>query len=167
MPATVGVTYLETLTAVHTVTGTFISSSDPTVTTALSGESLTLTASTTPPVTKVASGTATMTAGAVTLDLTALSGLTADETISFSGLKVQFAFFRSPSTNANVLTVGKGASNGYGLSAAGGAWSVALDPDSSVLRRIEDTAPDVAGGAKTIDIAGTGSQTVEYILIAG
>lgn len=167
MALALGVTYQEILIAVHTLTGTFISGSDNTYTTSLSGEgSTTYTSSTSVPVTKIASGTATMSGGAATIDLTALTGL-AGEAITFLGLKVQFAFFRAPSTNANVLAVSQGASDAYGLDAAGGTWLVRLDPDSSVLRRIANSAEDVASDAKTIDIAGTGSQTLEYILIAG
>jgi hypothetical protein len=167
MSQSVGVTWALTLSALHTITGTFISSANPDITTAVTDESLTLNSGSTPPVTKVASGTVALVAGAATLDLTALDGLTADETVDFTGLKVQFAFFRAPSSNANLITVGKGVSNGYGLDAAGTAWSVPLDPDALDLRRIPDTAPNVAAGAKEIDIAGTGTQTLEYILIAG
>ncbi len=167
MPATIGVTWQGILSAVHTVTGTFISSGDATLTTALSSESLVLNAGTTPPVTKIASGSKALSSGSGTLDLTSLPGLTADETVTMLGLKVQFLILRNKSTNANVMTVSKGASNGYGLNAAGGSWSIPLDPNAIAIYRIPDSAPDVASGARTIDIAGTGSQELEYIVVAG
>jgi hypothetical protein len=121
MALSLGVTHQAILTAVHTLTGTFISSGDNTYTTALSGEgSTTYTSSSSVPVTKIASGTATLSGGALTIDLTSLTGL-AGEAITFSGLKVQFAFFRNPTSSANNITVGRGATNGYGFDAAGGS----------------------------------------------
>lgn len=165
---TVGLTYHLILSAVHTITGQFISGSDDTLTTAVSGEgSSTYTASTTVPVTKVASGTKALSSGTATLDLTALPGITADETITFSGLKVQFVFLRNLSTNANKISITKGASNGYCFDAGETTQTIILDPGACCFFRIPDSAPDVGSGKKTLDLAGTGAQVLEYILIAG
>lgn len=167
MALALGVTHQNLLTAIHTLTGTFISSGDNTYTTALAGEgSTSYTSSSSVPVTKIASGEVALSGGAVTIDLTALTGF-AGETITFLGLKVQFWFFRNKSGNANKMSVTKGATNGYSMDVAAASWTVQLDPNASAFFRVPDTAPDVAAGAKNIDVAGTGSQALEYILIAG
>jgi hypothetical protein len=128
--------------------------------------SATLTGSSTPPVTKVSAFQQALTAGAATIDLTSLpdeDGVAA--AVTFSGLKVQWAHFENPSTNANSITISEGASNGYEL--AGNAWTVTLDPGEQVVYLGNDTSPDVSGTTKNIDLAGTGTQALNVTLIAG
>ncbi len=168
MSSSISLSYNSQLTVVETLNGAYVSGSDNTVTFTGLNESGTLSGSTTPPVTKHAIFSKAMTAGAATIDLTALPGQTADETIDLSGLKVQALKFKNKSTNANKITIAKGASNGYGLNSAGDTWSITLDPNQSVGPfLLDDAAPDVGSGAKTIDISGTGTQELEIEIVAG
>lgn len=125
------------------------------------------TSATSVPVTKFAEFEKTMSGGAGTIDLTALPGITADETVVGTGLKLQLLRIRNKSTNANAITVTKGASNGYGLNAAGASWTVVLDPGQAATFELNETAPNVAAGAKDIDISGTGSQILEVQIVLG
>ncbi len=122
-----------------------------------------LTAATTPPVTKHCEFTQALTAGAATIDLTALSGSLGS--VTFSGLKLQAYLFTN--LGANVMTISKGASNGYGLDAAAADYDIVVAPGATVMGYIPDVAPDVSGSAKNIDIAGTGTQSLEVVLVAG
>ena len=102
--------------------------------------------------------------GVASIDLRNLSG-TNGRVIDLNGLKVQVVKFKAKATNANPLTVTVGASNGYLL--AGAAWKVVLQPGQEVLFYGNEAAPDVGATAKTIDLSGTGSQSVEVVIIAG
>jgi hypothetical protein len=53
------------------------------------------------------------------------------------------------------------------VAAAGTAWTVVLDPGQWCLFYLDDNAPDVAAGAKTIDLAGTTTQELDYVLVFG
>jgi hypothetical protein len=75
--------------------------------------------------------------------------------------------FQNPITNANKITVTKGASNGYGIASSGDSWTFVLSPGQSILVYSQDIAPDVASGARTIDVSGTGSQTLNVGVVAG
>lgn len=130
-------------------------------------EAGTLTASTTVPATKQTQYTLTMSGGTGTIDLTALPGLNVNETVDCTGLKVQLFKFLNPITNANSITVAKGASNGYGINSAGTTWSIPISPGQSVFIVSQDVAPDVGSGAKTIDVTGTGTQTLQVGIVAG
>lgn len=127
------------------------------VTAALSG-------STTPPASLAVSFVQALTAGSATIDLTAMPG-TNGATKSGSGLKVVAALFAAPDTNANPITISEGASNGYEL--LGDGWSVTLKPGQSLLWYGVAQAPTVGGAAKTIDLAGTGSQVLNCALLLG
>lgn len=167
MASTIAVGFISSASTVVTVTGE-VSADDNTFTLNGLDQNLDLTASTTPPVTKVAAYTLTLSGGTGSIDLTALPGLlNASEVIDITGLKAQIFQFYAPSTNANNITLTRGASNGYGLGAGGAAWTVVVPPDSSCLMKFTDTNPDVASGAKTIDCTGTGTQTVEVQVVAG
>lgn len=154
-----------------TMTGNFINSGDNTVT----EDGLTIdwtgdsakSASTTPPVTKSAMTAQAMTAGAATIDLTAMPNDSDGGTVDFSGLKVCCLTIKNPLTNANKITVGKGASNGFCLDSGETTWSVALDPGDGVQFLINESTPDVSGTKKTIDIAGTTTQTCEIGVTGG
>jgi len=126
-------------------------------------------AASTPPVTKVAAFEKTLVAGVGTIDLTALPG-TNGTTVDGTGLKVQALKVKSPSTNANILVVGKGASNGYGFN--GKTWTVAIKPGEEVMFRFVDAAtqPAIAGGAKTIDLSDDsagGTDVFEVAILLG
>lgn len=124
-----------------------------------------LNAATTPTAAKAVNFDKAMTAGAATIDLTSLTGVN-NGTVSLSGLKVHILKVRAPADNAAPLTVGKGASNGYSLSGTT-AWSVPLEPGAEVTLYGAGEAPDVGGSAKTIDLAGTGTDAVEVHVTAG
>jgi hypothetical protein len=130
-------------------------------------ETGTLTASTTIPATVQSQFSVTLSSGTGSINLAAIPGLNASETIDATGLKLQLFKFANPITNANTITVAKGASNGYGLSAAGGTWSVILSPGQSVMVFSQDVAPDVASGARVIDVTGTGSQVLNVGVVLG
>lgn len=121
-----------------------------------------LAASTAPPITKVASGTATLSAGAATINLAALTG-PGGGAVDFTGLKVQFMKLKNPS--ANDITVVGGASNGIDL--FGTAGSLTVRAGGEVLMYFNDLGPDVAAADRTLDLAGTASQTLQYEFVAG
>lgn len=159
--------YKSSLTVLETLTGPFVSDADSTVTTNGLNEEGTLTAASAIPVTKHAAYELTMSGGSGSINLAALPGLTAEETVVGTGLKVQGLKFRNKSTNANKITVAKGASNGYGLCASGDAWSVVLSPGQSVLFLLDEVAPNVASDARVIDVTGTGAQVLEVQVVMG
>ena len=125
-------------------------------------ESNALNGGTTPPATVCAFFLGALAAGAKTIDLTALSG-TNGATVSGTGLKVQA--FRVKNLGANAMTFTVGASNGYELAGAG--WKLILASGQYAMIYGNDATPDVAAGAKTIDVSGTGTQTFECSIILG
>jgi hypothetical protein len=149
------------------VTETFAAAdpSNPDATFAALNETLTLTAATAVPVTKQATFDQAMSAGAATIDLAALPGKTADETVVGTGLKVQVLKLVNPDTNANPITVAKGASNGHTL--LGASWTLTLKPGQSALFYFDEAAPDVSSGDRTIDVSGTGSQALSVHVVLG
>lgn len=161
----VSVVFASTITVTETFEGDYVSPNDNTATFNQLNESETFTAATSVPVTKHSEFQKTMSSGSGTIDLTALPGLTADETVVGTGLKVQLAKFRNLSANANTITVAKGASNGYNL--LGSSWTFALLPGQSATFSLDEAAPDVGSGAKNIDISGTGAQILECQFVLG
>ena len=127
-------------------------------------KALELTAGSTPDVEFVYHGTVAMSGGAATIDLTALTNAKG-ETIASTGKKVRAIYIVPTSTNANAITVKVGASNGYTL--FGAAWSVILAADQYLLAYLGVSAPDVASGVRTIDLAGTTTQSVELLIVFG
>jgi hypothetical protein len=159
--------YASNTTVRDTLTGPYVSANDATFTTDGLNESGTLTDATGVPVTKFAAYQLTLSSGTGSINLAALPGLSADETVVGTGLKVQALKLRNKSTNANKITVTKGASNGYGLAASGDSWTVVLSPGQSVLFLLAEAAPDVATGARVFDVTGTGSQILEVMVVLG
>lgn len=121
-----------------------------------------LNATSTPVATKQYADTVALTAGAATIDLTAMTGF-GGAAITFSGLKVQLFKFRN--NGANAMTIGEGASNGYEM--LGNAWSIVVPPGGIVMLYMPESAPDVGGSAKTIDVAGTLVQEFDVHIVAG
>ena len=117
--------------------------------------------------TPVSKGTAheiAMVEGAATLDLTAIPTLYGD-TITLNTLKVKSLLLKNPSTNANAITVGEGASNGYEL--CGSGWQVTLDPGDEIEIWKPNGGPAVGALAKEIDISGTDTQVLQFSISAG
>jgi hypothetical protein len=75
--------------------------------------------------------------------------------------------FKNKSTNANAITIAKGASNGY--TGFGSAFSVTLQPGDEWTFKGNDNAgvTDVGSGAKTLDVSGTGAQVLQFHIVAG
>jgi hypothetical protein len=162
----VAVTYASTLTAVETLTNNVPDAAAPIVTHSGFNSTASLGPATTPPVSKMASFQEALSAGAATIDLTALNG-TNGASVTFNGLKVAAVKFQNPAGNANAITVKAGASNGYLLH--GASWSIILQPGEEYLWKagVVNAAPTVGSTLKNIDLAGTGSQALNVILIAG
>ncbi len=158
--------YTTNLTATEVLETNTVSSAaaSRTVKHTLLNKAATLQASTTPPVSKVAAFEQALTAGAATIDLTALTG-TNGAAVDGTGLKVQAIKITAKATNANVITITKGASNGYAL--AGADFSVALAAGQEFVLFGNDAAPDIASDAKTLDLAGTLAQAVQVIVVMG
>jgi hypothetical protein len=92
--------------------------------------------------------TATLSGGSLTLDLTAspYSG----------GVKVPIrAFFLNPASNANNITIAKGATNGY--TGFGSTFAITLAPGESCQL---NALTALSGSVKTLDLTGTGSQVL-------
>ncbi|MCL4735384.1 MAG: hypothetical protein KJ050_10660 [Candidatus Omnitrophica bacterium] len=156
-------TLTNTLTTAETVSGLKVTTSSVTHS---DSQSHTLSAATTPPATKHVAKTVALSAGAATIDLTALTawgtnGVTEDT----SGLKLQILRAKATASNANPIAIKTGASNGY--AAWGASWLVELKAGQEVTLYGNDATPDVAGAAKTIDLSGTGTQSVDIEMVFG
>lgn len=125
-------------------------------------EAFSLSALTTPPATKVAEFLMTLDTGAFTIDLRDLTGTNAG-VIDGNGLKVQV--FRFKNLGANTMTLTFGGSNPYNL--LGSAFVVDIPAGAHFMYFGNDATPDIASGAKEIDVTGTGAQTAEVTIIMG
>ncbi|MCP4571472.1 MAG: hypothetical protein GY838_03905 [bacterium] len=115
------------------------------------------------PVTEPVFDTIALVAGAKTIDLTALVG-TANRAVDGTGLKVQAIKFKNKTGNST-MSFTFGASNPYNL--AGSDWKVTLAADQEVMFYLHNTAPDIAAGAKNIDVAGTLVEEFELSVVMG
>lgn len=119
---------------------------------------------TTPDLTKAAYEQVNLVAGAASIDLTALqlNGAAVDLT----GTQPRGILITALAANVGDITVSKGVTNGY--TGAGAAFSVTLNPGMSVLLMWTlDNALAVGAGAKTLDLAGTGTDGVQLSAVAG
>lgn len=114
------------------------------------------------PATKVAAGIQTLSAGALSMDLTALTG-TNGASLTALGLKLQVWLLKN--LGAAVMTFTEGASNGY--AALGASFSFTLAQNQMAQFYLADAAPDVAAGDRIIDVAGTGTQTFQNVMVFG
>ena len=163
----VALTYLTNLTVSEELpnnTDSFAAASNRTVSHTNFNKSATLSASTSPAATKVAAFQQALTVGAATIDLTALVG-TNGAAVTGATLKVQAVKFSAPATNANAITVTAGAVNGYDL--AGTGWSVELKPGMEVVLFGNNATPAIGASDCAIDLAGTGSQVLNCIIVMG
>jgi hypothetical protein len=123
-------------------------------------ENGTLNASSTPPGTMISAFLMALTAGAYTIDLAAapqVGGGTQDMT----GLRVQA--IRIKNLGAAVMTFTNGASNGIALACG----TITVPAGGVTMIILNDASPDIAAGDRTIDVAGTGTETAEITIIAG
>lgn len=121
-------------------------------------ETATLNSGSTPPATTCAHFLATLSSGALTVDLRALNG-TNGAVIDGNGLKVQV--LRIKNLGANPLVITEGASNGYALG------DITVLAGGHSMNYYNDSAPDISGSDKTLDLAGTGAQTSEWTVVMG
>lgn len=123
-----------------------------------------LTSATTPDGELVYSVTQALTAGSATIDLKSISN-TEGTTITTEAKKVRAFAAKATSDNANPLTLTVGASNGYTMLGAG--WKVILSASDTFAVYLGDNAPAISDSVKTIDLSGTGSQSVDIVIIFG
>lgn len=128
----------------------------------------TLNASSTPAVTQCFSDSINLAAGSATLDLTSLTG-PAGVTVTFSGLKVQLAKFACPSTNTAPILIQKGDATAYNLLGADNASAETFEvlPGGCMALYHDDESEDVDGTHKDVKFTGTGTETIEVMLVAG
>ena len=168
MAATIDLVYKSTVTVVETLD----SGDAPAAATANRivthdgyNTALTLHASTTPPITKVAAFSQALTSGTATIDLTSLDGTVG--TVTGAGLKLQVLKLKAPTTNTGTLTATKGGTHGYGLDSAGATWTVPLAPGQEFLFYGDDDPPDISSTVKNIDLSGTGTESLEVMIVVG
>lgn len=170
MASTVAVTYEAKATVVETLDATGAPGASETkrrVTHDAWNSSKSLGALTTPPATLHAAFEKALAAGTATIDLTALVG-TNGIAVNGTGLRVQVLRVRAKSTNANPITIGKGATAGYigfgtdfSLTLGGGA-----SPGEALIYTA-DAASDIGPANKTLDLVGTGTQSLEVEIVLG
>lgn len=160
----VALSYAAQVTVTETLAANVVAAPSPIITHNAYNGSANLTGSTTPPVSAFAAFLKALSTGTATIDLTSLTG-TNGATVVGTGLKVQCAKFKNTSTNANNITIAAGASNGYNL--LGASFTLILAPGQEITIYGNNATPAVASGAKTIDLTGTGSQTLECVIVLG
>ncbi len=111
----------------------------------------TLDASSTPAVSKSWWDDGTLTAGAATIDLTALVRANLPN-VDMTGLKVQLFKFIATSTNTAGIRIKVGASNAYNIFGDANG-EITLLPGGVHFQYIPEQLPDVASGAKDIDLS--------------
>lgn len=116
----------------------------------------------TPAVSKDAVNSIAMTTGAVTLDLTNMAG-TNGVIVNGNSFKIQMVKFQNPSVNP--ITIKNGASNGYLL--GGVAWSITIPSGGEFQMYLANVSQTISGTTKNIDISGTGSDSLNYIIVMG
>jgi len=150
------------LTVIETLTGDALQSSGANVVHDAFNKGATIDASSAVPATKVYAAEIALSGGAYTIDLSSLATL--QETLDATGLKVQAIKLINKAGNA-VMTFSEGAANGYAL--LGASWTLDLLAGQEAQFYLNEAAPDVAAGDKTIDVAGTGTESFQVILVLG
>jgi len=117
--------------------------------------------SSTYPVTAAASDELAITGGTDTIDLTAVSN-PGEGAVDFTGLKIRVLVFQNP--GSNVITVSKGATNGYELN---GTVAIRVPAGGTIMIDYVDALADVSGTVKTLDVVGTAADVLNYIIAAG
>ena len=162
---TVNINYQSKITAVETLEANVDSlGTDKQVTHNQFDTTKALTSGTTPPVTKIAASVQALTAGAATIDLTNLLGVNG-AVVDGTGLKVQILKIKNKAESANPISIAPGASNGYDI--FGADFKVTLQPGQEATLYGNDATPDIAAEDKTLDLAGTGAQECEIIVVMG
>lgn len=158
-------TFTPTIQAAETLESGVTFSSDAILTHALTDLGLALTGSSSPPVSKIAEGRKALSGGAGTLDFAAIPGANG-ATQDMTGLKPRFAILRNPSTNTGSMVVADGATNGHNFF-GDGSGQVTLLVGHWIILYFAGNAAAVASVDKTIDITGTGTESLDYFLVFG
>jgi hypothetical protein len=149
----------------HTITRTFdTSSADAGQVVSPLDTLASLDATSTPAVTEGGTIQKAMVAGAGTVDLTSLTEISG-RVFSLSGLKPRTVKIVALAANAGDITIAKGASNGY--TGFGAAFSETLKPGGETVKYLGSSGTAVAGGVKTLDLSGTGTDGVQISISAG
>ena len=159
----VSVAYNSSLTTVETL-ATNATHQSGSVTAQLATSLAAQTSASTPACTARAGADVALSSGTHTIDLTALTG-TNGAAVDGTGLRVQYAKFLNPATNANPITIAEGGTNGY--DGFGASFSITLVPGAEVLIRTKDAGSDISSTKKTLDLTGTGVQALSYEIIMG
>jgi len=139
------------------------SAASPQITHDQYGISQTINGGTTVPATKVYADEVSLSAGAKTIDFAAYPGT--DGTDDATGLKLQSLYLLNKTGNS-AMEFSKGASNGYELG-GDASWQVTLKQGQAVQVFGNEQEADVASGAKTIDVAGTGTEAFQIVAVFG
>lgn len=115
------------------------------------------------PVSKVVATTKALTTGALTLDFTSITGAN-NLAQDMTGLRLQLLMIANPTGNGS-MNFAEGASDGY--EALGNGFDFTLLAGQRILFYGNEATPEVASGAKTIDVAGTGSQSFQLVAVFG
>jgi hypothetical protein len=119
---------------------------------------------TTPPVSKVVGRTLALSSGAATVDLTTITGANG-ATVNSTGSRVQAIYLENVAANSNTIAVTQGASNGY--DGFGPDFKVTLNPGAMLLIYSADGGTDIGASNRTLDLAGTGAQTFNLLVVTG
>lgn len=122
----------------------------------------TLTGSSTPSVDSLTALTQSLSSGAATIDLTTVPALVGNQSMSGKSLRVFYAM--ADSENAGEISIQTGATNGY--AAFGSSGKFTLGAGDSVMIRLS-TTNTVDGTHKTIDLSGTGTDSIDIQMLFG
>ena len=104
--------------------------------------------------------------GVGTIDMEALPNVNGGAVVVGTGLRVKWAYFANPSTNANPITISFGAANPY--VGFGAAFNITLAPGAKFGPIFtNDAGSDISGTCSDLDLAGTGVQALECEFVLG
>ena len=124
----------------------------------------TLNADSTPPVTKAAVFPKPLVDGAGSIDLAALTGANG-AAVNGTGLRVQLLRLTAPAANTGPITISKGAANGY--DGFGASFSLAVGPGEERTLLNNDSGTDIGAANKALDLAGTGTESLNVEIVMG
>jgi hypothetical protein len=103
-------------------------------------------------------------AGSGTIDLTALTGING-VAVNGIGLRVQFAKFSAPATNADAITVAIGGTNG--CDNFGTSFSLQLAPGAEALFMLNSAGSLIGSTNKILTLTGSGSDVLSHEIVMG
>lgn len=121
-----------------------------------------LSGSSTPAVSAVTGLLKTLSSGSATIDLTSVPDVVGTQ--SMSGLSLRTLYLSATAANSGSISIQTGATNGYPL--FGSSGKVTLPPGDSIAMCLSDTNA-VDGTHKTIDLAGSGTDSIQVQMTFG